>query len=72
MSTFAYVLVTTIECLFLTTVGCQLVTIQSVETAYLRERLTCAVVPCFDHRLHARMSLVGQGGSIGDYHCVYR
>ena len=34
----------------------------SVETGYLRQRLSSAVVTCFGQRLQARMSLVGQGG----------
>ena len=33
----------------------------SVETAYIRQRLSSSVVTCFGHRLAPRMSQVGRG-----------
>ena len=33
----------------------------SVETAYIRQRLSSSVVTCFGHRLASRMSQVGRG-----------
>ena len=35
----------------------------SFETAYIRQRLSSAVVTCFGHRLSSRMSQVGQGAA---------
>ena len=33
----------------------------SIETAYIRQRLSSAIVSCFGHRLVSRMSQVGNG-----------
>jgi hypothetical protein len=36
----------------------------SMETAFLRQMLSTAIVPCFGHRLASRMSQVGRGASL--------